>query len=59
MQTGLFTGLWMVLVTVPQFPPDRERGVLAFARKAAWGALRRRVLMLQECGKQRVLRAAS
>lgn len=37
--------------------PDRERGVLAFAQKAAWGAPRRRVLMLQECGKQRVAKS--
>lgn len=57
-ETGLFAQLWIVLVTVPQFP-QTGKGVLAFARKAAWGAPKRRVLMLQECGKQLVLRAAS
>lgn len=56
-ETGLFARLRIVLVTVPQFP-QTEKGVLTFAQKAAWGAPKR-VLMLQECGKQLVLRAAS
>lgn len=58
-QTGLFTGLWIVLVTVPQFP-QTEKGVYWPLPGRRRGELRRRVLMLQqECGKQRVLRAAS
>lgn len=57
-ETGLFARLRIILVTVPQFP-QTEKDVLTFTRKAAWGAPKRRVLMLQECGKQLVLRAAS
>lgn len=58
-QAGLFTGLWIVLVTVPQFP-QTEKGVYWPLPRRRRGELRRRVLMLQqECGKQRVLRAAS